>query len=307
MARDATPVVADAGADAVPSCVDDGEPFSEQALRAEVTFLASPELDGRAPGSPADLAVRTHLIARFACLGLVSGVADGSYLQPFSFDGNHTANVIGYLKGASATVGSEIIVVGAHHDHLGDGMLGANDNASGVAGVLAIAQAIRQGAAPQRTIAFVLFGGEESGLLGSQHYAANTPAALPIDKVVQFVNLDMIGSHASHKGVHLFGAFRGLPAHTILRALEDDHPSVTTKLGGHSVRGDQVPFCERDIPYVFFWTPDARCYHEKCDTVAKLDLPGMAGIAALAGGLVRGLADTKTDLGAVRKRSGCGR
>ena len=197
--------------------------------------------------------------------------------------------------------------MGAHHDHLGDGKLGANDNGSGVAGVLAIAQALRQGDAPQRTIAFVLFGGEEQGLLGSQHYVANAPAALPIDKVVQYVNLDMIGSHASRKIVHAFGAFRGMPARAILRGLDDGYPHVKLSIGGHSVRGDQVPFCERAIPYVFFWTPDARCYHEACDTVAKLDLPRMADIVALAGGLVRGLADTKTDLAAVRKRSGCGR
>lgn len=307
---DARIAAADAGAaagiDAATSCVDDGKPFSEEVLRDRVAGLASTDLDGRRPGTGGDTTAREHLVARFRCLGLVAGGTDG-YEQPFDAGEAKTANLVGYIKGASATVGSEIIVVGAHHDHLGDGFLGANDNASGVAGVLAIAQAIRQGAAPQRTIVFALFGGEEQGLLGSKHYAENPPPALPMAKVVTYINVDMIGSHASQKVVAAFGAFRGMPAHAILSDLEDDYPDVNLAIGGHSVRGDQVPFCTRKIPYVFFWTPDDRCYHKKCDTVAALDLPRMADIANLAGDLVRRLADSKTDLAAVRKKSGCGR
>jgi hypothetical protein len=295
----------DATVDASTSCVDDGKPYAT--LRDRIAFLASEDLDGRAPGTAGDTSAREHLVARMRCLGLVGAGKAGSFEQPFEADGAATANVIGYIKGTSATVGSEIIVVGAHHDHLGDGFLGANDNASGVAGVLAIAQAIRQTGAPQRTIAFALFGGEEQGLLGSKHYAANPPAALPMEKVVQYINVDMIGSHASQKAVAAFGAFRGMPAHEILSKLDDKYPAINVEIGGHSVRGDQVPFCRRKIPYVFFWTPDNRCYHKKCDTVAALDLPRMADIAALIGDLVRQLADTKIDLAAVRKKSGCGR
>ena len=306
IAADAPIAAADAGVDAMASCVDDGKPFSQDALRDRVAVLASADLDGRGPGTAGDTSARADLVARFRCLGLVAGGTDG-YEQPFETGGAKTANVVGYIKGASATVGSEIIIVGAHHDHLGGGFLGANDNASGVAGVLAIAQAIQQGAAPQRTIVFALFGGEEQGLVGSTHYAANPPAALPMAKVVTYINIDMIGSHASKKVVAAFGAFRGMPAHKILSDLEADYPDVNLAIGGHSVRGDQVPFCTRKIPYVFFWTPDDSCYHKKCDTVAALDLPRMADIAKLAGDLVRGLADSKTDLAAVRKKSGCGR
>ena len=301
-------VIGDAPApDAVASCVDDARPFDQTSLRDRIAFFASADLDGRAPGTAGDTATRARIVERFRCLGLEPGGKAGGYEQPFVAAGADTANVVGYIKGAGATVGSDIIVIGAHHDHLGAGFLGANDNASGVAGVLAIAQAIRQTGAPQRTIAFALFGGEEQGLLGSKHFAANPPEALPIGKVVQYINVDMIGSHASKQVVAAFGAFRGMPANTILDKLAASYPSVNLAIGGHSVRGDQVPFCSRKIPYVFFWTPDTSCYHEKCDTVDKLDLPRLADIAALAGDLVRQLADTKTDLAAVRKKSGCGR
>ena len=216
--------------------------------------------------------------------------------------------MIGYVPGADPRVGGEIIVIGAHHDHVGSGHLGANDNASGVAGLLAIAQAVaRRDARPRRTIAFVAFGGEEAGLLGSTHFTAHPPAALPLARVVHYVNLDMIGSHAAKRVVYAFGTFANRPATTALARLDDRYPRLRVGLGGHSVRGDHVPFCARGVPYTFFWTPDPRCYHARCDTADKLDYPRLADIAALAADLALHLADTGTDLAAARARHGCRR
>lgn len=287
------------------SCVDDGKPYTEAALRAHLGKLADPTLDGRAPGTDGDRAARAYIAQRFRCLGLSPGGKDGSFEQPFAHGKAQTANVVAYRKGTDPRVGDEIVVVGAHHDHLGNGHLGANDNASGVAGVLAIAQAVAAADAPKRTIAFVTFGAEEAGLVGSQHFVANPPSVLPLDKVVQYVNLDMIGSHASRRVVYAFGAFAKLPSRAVLAKLDDSYPELVLGLGGHSVRGDQYGFCKAGIPYVFFWTPDARCYHETCDTVDRLDVPRMADIVALAGGLVGSLAATETDLAAARAKLGC--
>src|SRR5437763_937543 len=102
------------------------------ALRDRVARLASPALDGRATGTAGDAAARAYLVGEFHRLGLVPGVGD-SYEQAFVADGRATANVVGYLQGTGDAAGGEIILVGAHHDHLGDGHLGANDNASGIA------------------------------------------------------------------------------------------------------------------------------------------------------------------------------
>jgi hypothetical protein len=285
-----------------PSCVDDGAPYGVEELRARVALLASPALDGRAPGTDGDRAARAHIVERFRCLGLVAGGAGGSYEQPF----DDTANVIGLARGGDAKVGAEIVLVVAHHDHLGGGFLGANDNASGVAALLAIAQAVRRHGTPRRTIAFATFGAEEQGLVGSTHLVASPPASLPLDRVVQVINLDMVGSHASSNAVAAFGTFRGQPSRAILARLDDGYPKLNVGLGGHSVRGDHLGFCKQGIPYVFFWTPDRRCYHERCDTADRLDYPRMADIAGLAGGLVQELADTEVDLAAARARSGCG-
>lgn len=292
----------DAAVAAVPSCVDDGEPYAAAGLRARVSFLASEALDGRVPGTDGDRAARAHIVERFRCLGLTAGAAAGSYEQPF----DDTANVVGYIPGADAKVGSEIILVTAHHDHLGKGYLGANDNASGVAALLAVAQGVRRHGAPRRTVAFVTFGAEEQGLVGSTYFVAHPPAAIPLDRVVEIINIDMVGSHSSANAVAAFGTFPKLPARTILAELTPKFPKVNVGLGGHSVRGDHLGFCKERIPYVFFWTPDRRCYHEKCDTADRLDYPRMADITALAGGLVQKLADTDVDLAAAKTRAGCG-
>ena len=278
-------------------------------LRARVASLASAELSGRASGSPGDVAARAILAERFRCLGLVPAGAGGSaqdaYEQPFTADGHATANLVGYLPGVDAAVGGDIIVVGAHHDHLGDGHLGANDNASGAAALLAIAQAIRQHGKPRRTIAFVAFGGEELGLLGSAYFAAHPPAALPIDRIVYDINLDMVGSYTSTGAVYAMGTFRGLPATSIIKALASEHPALHVGVGGRGVGSDHEAFCTAGVPYVFFWTPDKRCYHKRCDTVERLDATHLGEIASFAGALVEELAASPGDLAASRARLGC--
>lgn len=288
-----------------PSCVD-GAPFDAALLRARVAYLASTELDGRAPGTAGDAAARAYIAERFRCLGLAPGGDDGGYEQRFAAgrESRRTANVIGYVTGDDPAAGRDIIVVAAHHDHVGRRHLGANDNASGVAALLAIAQAVRQHGTPRRTIAFVAFGGEELGLLGSAHFAAHPPAALPLDRVVYDINLDMVGSYASAGAVYAMGTFPGVAATPILKALAGD-TRLHIGLGGRGAGSDHEAFCAAGVPYVFFWTPDRRCYHERCDTIERLDTEHLAQIAALAGALVERLAASPDDLAATRARGGC--
>jgi hypothetical protein len=289
------------------SCVADGKPYERAQLGARVAYLASKELGGRVPGTDGDRAARAHLVERFRCLGLTAAGDGGGYEQAFVTDGGaRTANVIGFVAGSDPEVGSEIIVIGAHHDHLGGKLLGANDNASGVAGLVAIAQAVQQRAiAPRRTIAFVAFGAEETGMIGSQHFVDHPPTALPIDRIVQYINLDMIGSHHSKGYVAAMGTFAKLPARTALAKLARRYPKLHVGLGGRARGSDHALFCARGVPYVFFWTPDTRCYHRACDTAANLDLPRMADIAALAGDLAIELADSALDLATSRATLGC--
>ncbi|MET0646585.1 MAG: M20/M25/M40 family metallo-hydrolase [Pyrinomonadaceae bacterium] len=116
------------------------------------------------------------------------------------------ANVVGVLEGSDAKLKSEVIVVGAHYDHLGRGgegsgslagregeiHHGADDNASGTAGLLELARLFAgERERMRRTVVFIAFGGEEEGLLGSSHYVQNP--ALPLGQTVAMLNMDMIG------------------------------------------------------------------------------------------------------------------
>jgi Zn-dependent M28 family amino/carboxypeptidase len=289
----------------VKSCVA-GDLFAKEVMHDQLAALAAPELDGRAPGSTGDAAARAQIAARFSCLGLEPAGDLGDYTQTFTTDDQTTANLIGFIAGSDPKVGSEIVMISAHHDHLGKDHLGANDDASGVVALLAIAQAIRQGDPPKRTVVFAVFGAEEEGMIGSSFYAAHAPANLPVDKVVQFVELDMVGSHASAGLVAAMGAFKGFAARTLLDKHTKQFPKIHVSAGGKARGSDFQPFCKVGVPYTFFWTPDHRCYHETCDTVDRIDLPHMIDIAKLAGALVRDLVDTDLDLAGKRAKLGCG-
>ncbi len=278
-----------------PACP--GAAFDEAAMTDDVTWLASPALDGRAPGSAGDEEARAFVEDRFACLGLEAPAEFEGYQQPFTdSEGNETANVIGYLPGADATVGGDILVVSAHVDHFGDGRLGANDNASGIAGLLAIAQAFSEGESTSRTVVFAVFGAEESGDEGSASLYAGAPDELPTDDFVYDVNMDMIGSYTQTGTVWALGSMAGTPGRASLDLLVEDYPDLDVGLGEPSDQSDNQEFCLAGVPYVFFWTEDPDCYHRKCDTADRIDYPELVEIAELTGDLAEDLANTSADL-----------
>lgn len=296
------------GADA--DCIGDGDPFAVESLRERVSYLASGALAGRGPGTDGDRLARAAIEARFQCLGLMPGGDHGGYAQAFVDDSGHaTANLIGFVPGSDVSVASDIVVVGAHHDHLGTdrGVVypGANDNASGITALLAVAQAMAtQPIKPRRTVAFVAFGAEESGYEGSDYYAGHAPSALPMDQVVYMVNLDMVGSYGAEQAVYALGSFADTPARTLLEQQAATHPTIEVSLGEAGEESDHLAFCGRGIPYLFFWTPGGSCYHESCDTADRVDYAHMSEIARLVAGVTRGLADSTADLAAARQGGG---
>jgi hypothetical protein len=284
----------------VPVC---GEPtFDPDVMWSEVDYLASPQLDGRAPGSDGDWAARQMVADRFACLGLEPMADLDGYDQIFvDSEGNETGNVIGFLPGADLQVRDELIVLSAHIDHFGGGFLGANDNASGVSGLLSIAQAAAEAERTRRTLVFAVFGSEEIGLEGSYVMVDEPPAQLDPDDVVYNINMDMIGSYDSTEKVYALGAVPKTPAMSALQELVADYPELDVGLGDISDESDNVPFCERGIPYVFWWTEELECYHERCDRADPLDYESMASIANLSFDLAMRLADSDENLRAVVK------
>jgi hypothetical protein len=199
-------------------------------------------------------------------------------------------NVVGYLPGTT----SEYIVIGAHYDHLGLGEQfsmapslagtvhpGADDNASGTAGVIELARRMAAEPKPKRGILFMTFAGEELGLLGSSYYV-NHPS-LALDKAVAMINMDMVGRIREGK-VYIGGAGTG----TTLRAMLDQIvPKFKLNIDFSDTTGygssDHTSFTTKQVPVLFFFSGLHSDYHKPSDTWDKIDAPGAVMLLKLVG------------------------
>lgn len=271
-----------------PSGCSRDDAFDQDALQADLAWLASVELDGRAPGSPGDAAARDFVEARLSCLGL------STTIQAFTDDaGNDTANVLAIIPGTG--LADEVVVVTAHLDHFGGGFLGANDNASGLAGLLAIAHAMRDDV-PRRTVVLAAVASEEQGFEGSRYLLAHPPPGIDPDGIVFNVNLDMIGSYRQTGTVYALGALSGTYSKTVVKGLEGAYAGLDISYNWGSAESDNATFCREGIPYLFLWTEDPDCYHDDCDTADRIDYSHLSQIAGLAGAVAAEAASTTTDL-----------
>jgi aminopeptidase YwaD len=175
-------------------------------------------------------------------------------------------NVLGMVPGADSSLGSEVVIVGAHHDQLGRdaaGRLypGADDNASGAAVVIEMARAANAaGWRPRRTILFATFGGEEMGLLGARHLAEH----LPVDstRVVAMVNLDMAGQGDGGLGI-AGGPRLGRPYFAWRAGLDPVRAAGLAERRLSGEHSDYAPFAARGIPTLACWSRgDHQGYHD---------------------------------------------
>ena len=201
------------------------------------------------------------------------------------------ANVIGVLPGADPALTGEALVVGAHYDHLGrEGVVvydGADDNASGTAVVLGLAESLTA-ARPARTLVFILFAGEELGLLGSAHHLRH-PAAVPVERMTAMLNFDMVGRldgrHLLVGGVATGSGFRSL----VEAAGRDAGLDLDVRAAGGGP-SDHAPFHAAGVPTLFFHTGAHGDYHQPSDTAEKIDAVGMAKVADLGARLIARIA-----------------
>ncbi|MBI5021022.1 MAG: M28 family peptidase [Ignavibacteriales bacterium] len=216
-----------------------------------------------------------------------------------------TANVVGYLEGSDSVLSNEVIVIGAHFDHLGMGgegsgslkpdtiapHVGADDNASGTAGLLELAQNLSsQKHILKRSIVFVAFTGEELGVLGSDYYVKNP--FKPLDKTITMVNMDMIGRMKDSVLV-----IEGMGTSPIFDSLmkRENLDSLTLKLKPDGFGpSDQASFYKKDIPVVFFFTNLHSDYHKPSDTWEKLNYVGEEKIVRMAKRVVIDIAKAET-------------
>lgn len=205
-----------------------------------------------------------------------------------------TRNVIAYIPGQS----EKVIVFTAHYDMLGsfgagNYFPGASDNGSGTAMVLDLARHFSSGKKPYYSVAFMLFSGEEAGLMGSSHYV-NHPL-FPTDKIKLVINLDMVGT--GQKGVILFNApQRPLEAALVQKINEEKHYMKEVEERTGTANSDHWPFHEKEIPAIFFLTKGrAGGGHNIFDTPDKLPLYGYENLFKLVIDLTKELEKQEMD------------
>ncbi|HZP37381.1 MAG TPA: M28 family peptidase [Methylomirabilota bacterium] len=202
------------------------------------------------------------------------------------------ANVMGVVPGVDPARADEAVVIGAHYDHLGveAGTVypGADDNASGTATVLALAQSLAA-SRPPRTLVFALFSGEEIGLVGSD-YQVRHPSVVPVDRMAAMVNFDMVGRlegrHLVVGGVDTGSGFRAL----VEGAAREVGIDVSLRPSGTGP-SDHARFNGAGVPVLFVHSGTHADYHRPTDTADRIDASGMARIAALGRLVVTRLAE----------------
>jgi len=245
-------------------------------------------------------------------------------------------NVIGILPGRDPKLKGEAIVIGAHYDHLGRGGAGslapregeihhgADDNASGTAGLIELARMLSsQNPKPRRTVVFIAFSGEEEGLIGSNYYV-NHPV-VPLANTVAMINMDMIGRLKEKKlvigGVGTAQEWRSmldarnLAARTmgllneggsVLAEVSANLPTVVMHANGENTvtppttkqfaltlnedgygPSDHSAFYAKQVPVLFFWTGTHDDYHKPSDTADKINYEGEAQVIGFTANLIR--------------------
>ena len=218
-----------------------------------------------------------------------------------------TRNVLALLpgRGRAAAAGQpaiapgETVVLGAHYDHLGYGgdnsaapgeraiHHGADDNASGTALLLEVARRLAERGPFPRSILFAAFSGEERGLLGSGHYAANAP--VPLADTVAMVNLDMVGRLVDDK-VIVHGTGTGTGFEAMIDRLVGDHRLGVAKEPGGFGPSDHASFYARKVPVLHVFTGSHADYHRPTDTADKINYDGMVRLAGFVADIVAELA-----------------
>jgi hypothetical protein len=272
--------------------------FDARVIRDHIKTLADDSFQGRGTGTAGEKAAATYIISAFKKLGLQPKGDHGTYLQAFPFKGGahgegeagNAANIVGYLDNKAATT----VIIGAHYDHLGtDGQNssldanpqhkihnGADDNASGVAGVIELARYFSANRKKENNnFLFLCFSGEEMGLLGSKYFADHAPVDLVT--VNYMINMDMIGRlDPQTKTVIVHGTGTSPVWEPLLKKLETDNLKIRTDSSGTGP-SDHTSFYLKDLPVLHFFTGSHSDYHKPSDDWEKINAEGEAEVLKL--------------------------
>ncbi len=284
--------------------------FDAVTLLNDVRVLSDDALGGRLIGTAGADSAATFLARRFRQAGLRA--APGGWFQLFTvapdapaaiqagIGGATGRNVIGVLPGHDKDLRNEIVVVGAHYDHLGPGAFGAldpdsagaihngaDDNASGASTLIHIARQLAR-TPPARTVVFIAFSGEEAGLLGSDFYVKHP--LFPLARTYAMVNLDMVGRLRNDR-LLVYGSATAAEFPALLDSLNTEARFNLAYSGDGWGRSDQSSFYGAGRPVLHIFTDLHEDYHRTTDDWEKINADGLGQVANFTARLVRTLAD----------------
>ncbi len=272
--------------------------------------MASDKLEGRGVGEAGCEKAAKYLAKQFKKIGLKPKGTEGGWFQPFEFqisknphniiDSNaqkiKSQNVVGFLDNGAA----HTIIVGAHYDHLGKGFLGssleanstgkihngADDNASGTAGVLALARYFaNNGKKEPFNFLFICFSAEEEGLIGSKRFCENP--TIPLSSVNYMLNMDMIGRLQADRGLLVQGVGTSPLWIPMLGVVKKEGLTIKTDSSGIGP-SDYTSFYLKNIPVIGLFTGAHSDYHKPSDDADKINYEGTKQVLEYAVRLIEG-------------------
>ncbi len=210
-----------------------------------------------------------------------------------------TQNVVALLRGDGAP--DEYVVLGAHFDHVGTRARqfqrkdnrelvhnGADDNASGTAGLLELARAFSAGTRPRRSLLLIFFSGEERGLLGSKHFVKSP--TVPLEQIRAMLNFDMIGRLSLNRFT-IYGIQTAREFEALVEKAAAEVDVRYTKAGDVPGNSDHAPFHRKKIPVLFPFTGIHKQYHQPEDDWERIDAVGAAKVLTMSHQIIREVAD----------------
>jgi len=266
-------------------------------LKIHIKTLAGDDYEGRGSGSPGEAKANEYIEKQFKKIGLAPKGESG-YDQSFPFKaGAHgdgapgtAQNIAGYLDNGALNT----IIIGAHYDHLGlgnDGNSldanskgkihnGADDNASGTAGIIELARYFKNNDKKESyNFLFLCFSGEELGLYGSKYYTEHP--TIDLSTVTCMINLDMVGRlNPDTRALSVSGSGTSAVWEPILQKLSNEQVKIKTDSSGMGP-SDHTSFYLKDIPVLHFFTGSHTDYHKPSDDSEKINYTGEAEVLKL--------------------------
>ncbi|QDU98765.1 M20/M25/M40 family metallo-hydrolase [Lignipirellula cremea] len=260
--------------------------ITEKELKTYVEMLADDTFEGRGAGSRGGRAAGNFLIQAMGKHGL-KPAGESGFVQPF--DGQ-LRNILGLMEGSDPALKHEVIVIGAHYDHVGYGTSknsrgplgyvhnGADDNASGVSALLELMQAFAAGEKPKRSVLFAFWDGEEAGLLGSKHWTAHPTIALK--RIGLMINVDMIG-RLRDRTLIVYGWRSGAGLRRLVSEANAETDLLVDFDWEMKDNSDHHSFYLKKIPVVMLHTGLHDDYHTPHDDVHLINTAGMEEVTRL--------------------------